>query len=139
MNSTRRSFDEQVLETLVAEATQVRLRAHAPYSQFQVGAALLTASGHRFAGCNVENASFSLTICAERVAASTAVASGQRDWIAIAIVSPGGVTPCGACRQYLAEFGQDLLILCVDVQTQSVKRFQLSKLLPHAFDLNSLP
>jgi cytidine deaminase len=91
-----------------------------------------------FVGCNVENVSFSLTLCAERVAAAAAVAQGQRRWLAIAIVSPGGVTPCGACRQFLAEFGSDLRVICVDAVTAGRRQYSLSALLPHAFEVNAL-
>ena len=132
------SSDEQLQATLVQEALAIRSRAHAPYSNFQVGAALLSKTGEIFLGCNVENASYSLTICAERVAAGTAVASGQSQWVAIAIASRGAVTPCGACRQFLAEFGNDLLVLSVDAESQKVRRFQLFELLPHAFDKTAL-
>jgi len=135
---TMNSIDEQLQASLVQEALAIRSRAHAPYSNFQVGAALLSKTGEIFLGCNVENASYSLTICAERVAAGTAVASGQSQWVAIAIASRGAVTPCGACRQFLAEFGSDLLVLSVDAESQKVRRFQLSELLPHAFDKTAL-
>lgn len=129
----------QTIDSLVNQALVVRSRAHAPYSRFHVGAALLTSTGESFAGCNVENASFSLTLCAERVAAATAVAGGNTRWLAIAVASLGGATPCGACRQFLAEFGHDLLVITVDVQSKQVKRFQLSTLLPYAFDQTALP
>jgi cytidine deaminase len=123
-----------VLQSLVRAALEVRLRAHAPYSNFQVGAALLAEDGEVFEGCNVENASFSLTLCAERVAAVAAVTAQKRNWQAIAIASTGGVTPCGACRQFLSEFGRDLLVICVNAQSRSIQMYQLSELLPHAFD-----
>lgn len=122
------------VQSLVSAALAVRLRAHAPYSHFQVGAALLAEDGEVFVGCNVENASFSLTLCAERVAAVTAVTAQKRHWQAIAIASTGGVSPCGACRQFLSEFGRDLLVICVNAQSQSLQSYQLSELLPHAFD-----
>ncbi len=82
--------------------------AYAPYSKFQVGAAILTRSGKIIVGCNVENSSFGLTICAERTAVVQAVVQNEMEWRAIAIVSPTGVTPCGACRQVLAEFSPQL-------------------------------
>ncbi len=128
-------MNETQLAALVQDALSVRGNAHAPYSRFQVGAAILAKNDETFVGCNVENASFSLTICAERVAAGSAIASGQRQWQAIAIASPGGVTPCGACRQFLAEFGNDLLVLSVDAESHVVTRYKLSELLPHAFAL----
>lgn len=130
--------EDDRIDSLVDAALDVRRNAHAPYSHFLVGAALLSRTGETFVGCNVENASFSLTICAERVAAGTSVANGQTQWTAVAIASRGGVTPCGACRQFLAEFGNDLLVICVDADTRKITRYRLSALLPHAFDKTSL-
>ncbi|MEO5753717.1 MAG: cytidine deaminase [Chthoniobacterales bacterium] len=97
---------------LARQAWEARLRAHAPYSKFLVGAALLGASGEVFLGCNVENASFGLTICAEQAAVCAAIQGGCRAFSGIAIVAEteNPVTPCGACRQVLAEFGQQLPI-----------------------------
>jgi cytidine deaminase len=129
---------DPTIDRLVAASLAVRLAAHAPYSRFQVGAALLCDDSEVFTGCNVENVSFSLTLCAERVAAAAAVTAQHRIWRAIAIASPGGVTPCGACRQFLAEFGQDLLVLSVDAQTGERQNYLLSELLPHAFDRTAL-
>lgn len=129
---------EAVLSALIQAAREARLRAHAPYSGFPVGAALLCDHGEVFLGCNVENASFSLTICAERVAAVAAVAAGQRMWTAIAIVSSGGVPPCGACRQFLAEFASELRVLCVDASASNRREYTLSQLLPQAFDREAL-
>jgi len=121
---------------LIRRALTAQKNAHAPYSKFRVGAALLTKSGQVYTGCNVENASYGLTICAERVALTKAVSEGHRQFQAIAVVCPSAKpTPCGACRQFLAEFG-DLEIICAD--SRNVKRFQsfrLSELLPHAFEL----
>jgi cytidine deaminase len=138
MSPQTQTIDESKLASLVDAALAVRQRAHAPYSHFLVGAALLSRSGETYVGCNVENASFSLTICAERVAAGTAIANGQANWVAVAVASRGGVTPCGACRQFLAEFGNDLLVICIDSETKATRRYQLFNLLPHAFDKTSL-
>ena len=122
------------VEQLRTAALEVRLRAFAPYSQFLVGAAILDRSGRIISGANVENVSYGLTICAERVAACTAVTSGHRDWEAIAIASRGGVTPCGACRQFLNEFASKLTILLIDADTRLVTcRTSLDLLLPGAF------
>lgn len=129
----------QDIDRIVRVAIEARDQAYAPHSHFYVGAALLMPDGEVIAGCNVENASYSLTLCAERVAAATAVARGYRHWLAIAVASVGGVTPCGACRQFLAEFGSDLLVICVDVLDGSRKTRRLSQLLPDAFDGSSLP
>ena len=92
-------------QELIALATRASARAYAPYSGYAVGAALLGKSGHTYTGCNVENASYSLTICAERAVVFKAVSEGERAFEAIAIVTSNGGTPCGACRQVLAEFG----------------------------------
>lgn len=99
-------------EELLARARAVRDRAYAPYSGFRVGAALLGASGKVYTGCNVESASYGLTICAERAAVSAAVAAGETRFEAVAIASEGSgpVAPCGACRQVLAEFEPDLQV-----------------------------
>jgi cytidine deaminase len=99
---------------LLKHAWQARERAYAPYSKFCVGAALLTATGEIFLGCNIENISLGLTICAERVAAAAAVQGGERDFIALAVVAMTAdpIMPCGACRQFLSEFNQQLIILC---------------------------
>ncbi len=133
-NLTPTPDDSVTIDSLVRAALDVRMRAYAPYSNFQVGAALLADDGEVFIGCNIENASFSLTLCAERVAAAAAVTAQNSHWRAIAIASKGGVSPCGACRQFLSEFGHDLLVVCVDAQSERRKSFRLSELLPHAFD-----
>ncbi|MBA2434974.1 MAG: cytidine deaminase [Verrucomicrobiota bacterium] len=118
---------------LVAQAWAVRQQAYAPYSKFAVGAALLTDSGDVFTGCNVENASFGLTICAERVAVTAAVAAGSRKFAGIALVADTAepVLPCGACRQFLAEFNPQLEIYCSGRDRHQV--FVLPDLLPSPF------
>ncbi|MCG3149018.1 MAG: Cytidine deaminase [Verrucomicrobiae bacterium] len=121
---------------LLAAAKTAQRRAYAPYSKFSVGAALLTKSGAIYTGCNVENASYGLTICAERVAITKAVSEGHRKFQAIAIVCPGTQpTPCGACRQFLAEFG-DLIVIYADSRNLRLNQtYRLAELLPHAFEL----
>lgn len=120
---------------LILAACEVRKRAYAKYSNFFVGAALLTNDGHMFAGCNVENISYGLTNCAERTAIFSAVAAGYREFSAVAIATSGGVPPCGACRQVLAEFNPDMLVVMVDVnRPNQVQRHRLSELLPSCFD-----
>ncbi len=119
-------------QDLLVAARQARQKAYAPYSNFGVGAALRTRSGLVFSGCNVENASYGLTICAERVAVTKAISEGERDFEAIAIVSQGGVAPCGACRQVLAEFNPQLRVLLADLEGNN-RELGLSDLLPEAF------
>lgn len=126
----------QQFHKLIAAAKAVQRHAHAPYSKFRVGAALLTKNGKIFTGVNVENASYGLTICAERVAATKAVSEGHRKFAAIAVVAPStSLSPCGACRQFLAEFGE-MVVICADSRNPRRFRFYLlSELLPHAFRL----
>jgi len=124
---------------LQSAAREVRENAWSPYSNFRVGAAVLTSDGRIFSGCNVENASYGLTICAERVAVCSAVAQGFTNFIAICISLNGTPVPCGACRQFLAEFCEDLLILLDDVNhppETPPERVRLSELLPRAFRLD---
>lgn len=120
-------------ESLIEEASAARIRAYAPYSQFKVGAALRTKSGRVFRGCNVENISFGLTICAERAAVCAAVAAGETEFDAIAVIADSvqPVTPCGACRQVLAEFAADLPVCSANLQGE---RFEstIAALLPRA-------
>lgn len=119
---------------LVAAALTARLQAYAPYSKFLVGAALRTPDGKQFLGCNVENASYGLTICAERTAIFSAVAAGEQQFARLAIASAGGVAPCGACRQVVAEFAPQLPILLVDAQQPDrVAEVNLADLLPGRF------
>ncbi len=127
------------LEALLEAAREARKRAYAPYSRFAVGAALLTASGKVFTGCNVENASYSLTICAERVAVGCAVAAGERDFVAMAVVgpSPGPVSPCGACRQTLVEFNPRMRLVLANLQGE-VLETTAGDLLPGAFTAHDL-
>ena len=122
-------------QELFALAKEARENAYAPYSDFKVGAALLGESGTIYLGCNVENASFGLTVCAERVALFKAVSEGERVFKAIAIYAGSkSVPPCGACLQVMAEFG-DLDILLFDSKGSYVK-WRISELLPQAFRLN---
>ncbi len=123
-------------DVLIAAALEARKQAHAPYSRFQVGAAIESESGEIFSGCNVENASYGLTICAERVALSTAVAAGHRKFVALAVATPGGAMPCGACRQFLSEFAVRLPMLIVDADTRTiVDETDIADLLPGRFEL----
>jgi len=127
------------LTELVAAARAARAAAYAPYSQFAVGAALETPDGRRYTGANVENASYGLTMCAERAAVQAAVLDGARALAALAVVGPDGVTtaPCGACRQVLAEFGAPAMPI-VYATENGLNETTLGALLPHAFDATAL-
>jgi len=121
---------------LIAAALKARERAVAPYSNFKVGAALLTRSGKIIGGANVESASYGLTCCAERVALFTALTEGEKDFVAIAIVARanGGAMPCGACRQLLAEYAAAARIFVADSrQPKAIREFSVRELLPGAF------
>jgi len=123
-------------QELVAAARDACARSYSPYSHFPVGAALRTADGRVFAACNVENASYGLTVCAERSAIFSMVAAGAREIAALVVYTSTGspVTPCGACRQVLIEFGRDADVVCVCSSEQSLS-FKAGDLLPHAFRL----
>ena len=122
------------VEALVQAARAARERAYVPYSHFAVGAALLTASGEVFSGCNVENAAYGQAICAERTAIVSAVAAGHRDFVALAVVTPttGPASPCGACRQTMVEFNLDLQVILTNLQGDTVQT-TARELLPGAF------
>ena len=126
---------ESERDELIRSALDAQTRAYCPFSNFPVGAALLGASGRIYQGVNVENISFGLTICAERVAVGAAVAAGEREFTAIAVVSRGGVSPCGACRQVLAEFNPNLPIIMVDsLKPGEGHHATLDRLLPGRFE-----
>jgi cytidine deaminase len=123
-------------QALVRAAAKARQRAVAPYSNFKVGAALLTKSGAVITGANVESASYGLTCCAERVALFNALTAGKRDFIAVAVVAraPGGPMPCGACRQLLAEYAPAATVWVADSRAlRTVREFSVRELLPAAF------
>lgn len=124
-------------EPLLTAAREARERAYAPYSEYLVGAAVLTADGTVFAGANVENGLPTLAACAERVAIATAVAAGHREFRAVAVVTDSSppARPCGLCRQTMAEFAHDLPVLCTNLGGESVET-SLAELLPNAFRLD---
>lgn len=130
--------DEQWRE-LTEQALAVRENAYAPFSGFRVGSALLAEDGRVFVGANVENSSYGLTICAERSAACAAVSAGADRFNAIVIATSSGAGPCGACRQFLFEFGGGLLIRPVNAAGQPGRTFTLEELLPHGFRLRDEP
>ena len=120
---------------IVDLALAARKNAYAVYSKYHVGAAVLTTQGRVFAGCNVENASYGLTVCAERVAVYNAVTEGENSFAALAVATADAAAPCGACRQVLAEYCDELTILLVDARdTNSVREVRLSELFPERFD-----
>ena len=125
---------------LVMLARQAREKAYAAYSGFPVGAALLGRSGKVYTGCNVENAAYPLTICAERTAVVKAVSEGEREFEAIAVVTATGATPCGSCRQVLREFAGpkgDLRVIVADLDGNS-STYTIEELLPHGFTPDQL-
>lgn len=133
---TSNDVSEQQWQTLVEQAIAARANAYAPYSKFYVGAALLAADGRVFTGVNVENSSYGLTICAERTAACTAVAAGVTEFVAIVVASENGVGPCGACRQFLYEWGGELLLRFVGADGHPSDVTTLGELLPGGFVLD---
>jgi cytidine deaminase len=120
-------------QELVERAIQARQMAYAKYSNYQVGAALLTRSGKVYTGANVENAAYPLSLCAERVAIFKAVTEGEREFVALAVATSNGGTPCGSCRQVMAEFGQDMRVLIADAEGNVRQEVTVSDLLPGAF------
>lgn len=129
------SMDAQSFSQLVEVAKRAKENSYSPYSRFAVGAALLSASGKIYGGCNVENASYGLTLCAERVACAKAISEGERDFHALVIFSIPPVPPCGACLQFLAQFvPSDFLIISTDGTTKREWRF--SQIFPQPFRLN---
>lgn len=121
---------------LIRLAAEARAAAYAPYSNYHVGAAIRTVSGKIYQGCNVENASYGLCFCAERTAIVKAVSEGETDFEAIVVATDGGGTPCGACRQFIAEFcGPEMIVIVHDVSGGTDAHYKLDDLLPHAFRL----
>lgn len=120
--------------TLIMAAVKALKNSHSPYSHFPVGAALLCKNGKIFTGCNIESSSYGLTICAERVALFKAISEGYKEFLAIAITSQSGEScpPCGACRQLLWDFCQDIDVLLVE-NHKEFQKFKIAELLPKAF------
>jgi cytidine deaminase len=126
-------LSDEERRALIDLAIEARRRAYAPYSHYQVGAALRTRSGRIFTGCNVENAAYPTSMCAERIAIYKAVSEGEKEFEVIAVVTPNGGTPCGGCRQVLAEFGLETMVLVADGEGRLVQETTVSGLLPGAF------
>lgn len=125
------------MDKLIAEAKMAREKAYAPYSNFKVGAAVLTTDGKIFTGCNVENSSYGLTICAERAAIFNAVSSGYKKFTKIAVVtdSEPSASPCGACRQVIFEFGDDIEVIMANLKGD-IKIMKINELLKDGFRLS---
>jgi len=130
---------ENIYESLVIAAKEARLRAYVPYSKFKVGAAILTNDKKIFSGCNVENASFGLSICAERVAIFKAVSEGYTYFEALAVVCDSNrpCFPCGACRQIISEFGKEIIIISSNLKGKTEIK-NIHELLPDAFGKEDL-
>ncbi|NOZ72521.1 MAG: cytidine deaminase [Chloroflexi bacterium] len=124
-------------QALVRMATAARERAYAPYSRYAVGAAVLTAQGEMFSGCNIENATYPATVCAERVAIFKAVSEGQQQLTAIAVVTENGGSPCGICRQVMREFAPDMIVFIADT-AGNVRQTTVADLLPDSFGPDDL-
>jgi cytidine deaminase len=124
---------DELRENLVKTAQAARQWAYVPYSHYPVGAALITASGRIYDGVNVENAAYPTTMCAERVAVFKAISQGEREFVAIAVVTSNGGSPCGSCRQVLGEFGLDTIVLIADQDGRITWEATVRELLPGAF------
>jgi len=124
-------------EALIAKAIEARERAYAPYSNYRVGAALLGKSGRIYTGCNVENAVYPLATCAERAAVVKAVSEGEREFVALAVVTENAGPPCGSCRQVLHEFGEAIVVLIADAEG-AYRETTVADLLPDSFSVEDL-
>jgi cytidine deaminase len=127
------SLSEQEKQSLVDLANTARQRAYAPYSHYPVGASLRTKTGRIFTGVNVENAAYPQTMCAERIAIFKAVSEGEKEFEVITVVTDNGGSPCGGCRQVMAEFGLDTTVILADGNGRIVKETTVKELLPEAF------
>jgi len=126
-------MDKSEHQSLIDLANEARKRAYAPYSKYHVGAALRTKSGKIYTGVNIENAAYPHTMCAERVAIFKAVSEGETDFEVIAVATNNGGSPCGGCRQVMAEFGLDTVVLIADGEGHLQKLMTVNELLPEAF------
>jgi cytidine deaminase len=125
------------IDKLCMRARTAAQRAHTPYSDYPVGAALVATNGDIFTGCNVESSSFGLTVCAERNAIACALAAGAKQFKALAIYSRNGATPCGACRQVIWDICGNILVILCDIN-DNVQTYRITELLPHPFDARKL-
>lgn len=132
------ALTNEEMKTLIEMANAARVHAYVRYSHYPVGAALRTRSGHVYTGVNIENAAYPTGICAERVAVFKAVSEGEREFDAIAVVTDNGGSPCGSCRQVLAEFGLDTVVFIADGSGRLVTTATVGGLLPEAFQPHHL-
>lgn len=132
------TLSDEERRQLIQLALAARRHAYAPYSHYAVGAALRTVSGRLYTGCNVENAAYPAGICAERVAVYKAVSDGERRFDVVAVVTPNGGFPCGICRQVLAEFGLETIVLIANGDGQVILETTVGALLPGAFTAKDL-
>jgi cytidine deaminase len=123
---------------LFREAVEARENSYSPYSHYKVGAALLTQKGNIYKGCNIENAGYTPSVCAERTAIFKAVSEGERDFVAIAVATSNGGAPCGVCRQVIREFAPELIVIFGNLEGE-YQVLALADLLPHSFGPENLP
>jgi cytidine deaminase len=131
-------LNDNEVRSLIELANAARVHAYAPYSKYRVGAALRTKTGRIYTGVNIENAAYPTGICAERVAVFKAVSEGEMEFEVIALVTDNGGSPCGSCRQVLAEFGLDTQVLIADGSGKLLHSFTVAELLPDAFQPQDL-
>jgi cytidine deaminase len=135
---TQQTLTDDMRRSLIEQAAAAREKAYVPYSEYPVGAAILTSSGEVFTGCNIEIASFGATSCGERTAAFKAVSEGEREFRAVAVVTSNGAAPCGICRQVLYEFGPEMIVITADPDGVITWEGLLTDLLPYGFGPNKL-
>ena len=135
---TSQVLDQQKIDDLIERAVSARQNAYAPYSKFKVGAAVLTTDETVYSGCNVENASYGLCICAERTAICSSVAAGDKEIVAVAVAAVPLAMPCGACRQFIHEFGKDITVICVDANDPKQRSVRsIESLIPDCFSFET--
>lgn len=137
-NKVVMTLTKQEKQALIDLANTARQRAYVPYSHYPVGAALRTKTGRLYTGVNVENAAYPQTMCAERVAMFKAVSEGEKEFEVISVVTDNGGSPCGGCRQVMAEFGLDTIVLLADGTGKLIKETTVRALLPEAFTSEQL-
>jgi len=139
MSKNKTATDVQTWDNLFQQAVAAMQNSYSPYSHYKVGAALLSRSGKVYRGSNVENAGYTASVCAERTAIFKAVTEGEREFVAIAVATVNGGTPCGICRQVMREFSRNLTIIIGNSQTGKYRVTSLAELLPDSFGPENLP